>query len=334
MKKITIKDLAEIFHISPHTVSKALNNRPGVSEELRKKIQAKAKELHYVPNIFGRGLSGKSSRTIGVILSDNTNPAYSLIIRGIEQRASEGGYSIILGNSDEDLATEQRLITLLVEKHVDGALIVPANFPESAHNIKLFQQHSIPYILMTGDIPGQKYPCVKANNVLAAYLAGEYLLQTGHETIIHLSRKQAVPVAEERIRGLKDVFAEHQFHFPDDNLYRQCEVSIESGYTEMLSILKERRDFTAVLAYNDTVAFGVMMALHECGVCIPRDVAVVGFDNLTFSQAALVPLTTVDQHLYMLGATAIECLLNILNGHRDPPCPAMPAPTVVKRQSV
>lgn len=333
MKKVTIKDIAEIFDTSPHTVSKALNNRPGVSEELREKIQSKAEELNYVPNIFGRGLSGKSTRTIGVIVSDNTNPAYSLIIRGIEQRVAKDGYSIILGNSNEDIATEKRLIALLVEKRVDGALIVPANYPKIAHNIELLQQHGIPYIIMTGNIPEKNHPCVKANNTLAAYLAGEYLLQKGHKNMIHLSVKYSGPVAEERIEGLRKVFHEHTLSFPSDNIYRQCDVSIESAYHGMLGILRERQNFTAVLAYNDTIAFGVMMAIHECRLRIPTDIAVMGFDNLTFSQASLVPLTTVDQHLYALGTTASECLLNSINGDAELPCPEMPEPTIIERQS-
>ena len=147
MGKVTIKDIAAILNTSPKTVSKALNNQPGVSNELREKIKKKARELNYVPNIFGRGLSGKSLQTIGIILPENANPVYFFFINGLEEKAAESDYDIILCISHEDLGREKKLIRVLLEKHVDGRIISPV-LPAANHNIELLQQLEIPYILI------------------------------------------------------------------------------------------------------------------------------------------------------------------------------------------
>lgn len=333
-KKVTIKDIAAIVNTSPHTVSKALNNKPGVSEELREKIKQTARELNYVPNIFGRGLSGKSTKTIGVIVPDSAHLGYTVVIKGLEKKAAEYGYNIILCNSHEDIFTEEQLIRILLGKHVDGVIISPVDHPKPNHNIEILQQFEIPYILIGRTIQSQKYPYVKANNFSGAYLAGQYLIHKGHSTVIHLTRKYSIIAVEERIEGLKQAFKDHNLSLQEKNIYRRCEGSVESGYTEMLKILKERRGFTAVFAYNDIIAFGVMKAVHECGLRIPTDIAIMGFDNLAFSEICLVPLTTVNQNLFALGTTSMEVLLNKVQGKENAPYPMMPEPYIVERQSV
>ena len=333
MAKVTIKDIAAILNTSPKTVSKALNNQPGVSKELREKIKKKARELNYVPNIFGRGLSGKPLRTIGIILPENANPVYFFFINGLEEKAAESDYDIILCISHEDLDREKKLIRVLLEKHVDGIIISPV-LPEANHNIELLQQLEIPYILINRTIPNQKHSCVKANSALGAYLAGQYLLQKGHSNIIHLTRKYSVSSVEDRIEGLKQVFEEHTLPFQEENIYRRCEVSVESAYIEMLQILRERRDFTAVFAYNDIIAFGVMKAIHECRLRIPTDIAIMGFDNVLFSDICLVPLTTVNQDLFAIGSIAMEALLKKIHDEYDGSYPAVPEPYIMERQSV
>lgn len=334
MRKVTIKDIAAILNVSPHTVSKALNNKPGVSEELRGKIKETARELNYIPNIFGRGLSGKTLKTIGIIISSYTNPAYSVILNGLEKKAAESGYNIILCDSNEDIHIEEDLIRVLLEKRVDGVIISPVDHPEINHNVEILQQFGVPYVLLSRTIKNQDHPCVKSSNFSGAYLAGQYLIQKGHSNIIHVTRRHSITTSEERIEGLKQVFQDHNLPFQEKNIYRRCEVSIESGYIEMLEILGERRDFTAVFVFNDTIAFGVMKAVHECRLRIPSDIAIMGFDNLIFSEICLVPLTTVNQDLFALGSTTMTVLLNKVHGNDDAPYPTMPEPYIVERQSV
>ena len=333
MGNVTIKDIAALLNTSPKTVSKALNNQPGVSRELREKIKKKAQELNYVPNIFGRGLSGKSSRTIGVIITDNTNPMYSLILNELEQKAATANYTIILCNSHDDLRIEEQLISILLERRVDGVIIRPVDTPETYHNLEILQRFNIPYVVINRLIPQQEHLCIRPNNFLAARLAGEYLIKKRHTHILHITRKDSVSEAEERIEGLRNAFQEHAIPLQENNIYRRCEVSVESAYTEMLQILRERGDFSAVFAYNDIIAFGVMKAVHECRLRIPADIAIMGVDNLMFSDICLVPLTTVNHNLRAVGAIALETLLNKVQGDEIAPS-AVPEPYIVERQSV
>ncbi|MCP4401029.1 MAG: LacI family transcriptional regulator [bacterium] len=334
MGKVTLKDIAALLNTSPKTVSKALNNQPGVSKELRQKIEQTARKLHYIPNPFGKGLSGKPLKTIGIIVPDNVNPSYSLMLRGMETKAAALDYSIILCNSSEDVEQEKALLQVLLGKHVDGVIICPAFYPGSNPNIKTLQSFKMPYVLLNRAIHDQRHPCVKTDNFLAAYLAGQYLIRKGHSEIVHLTRQYSVPAVEERLHGLQKAFRENALPFHKQNVYRRCDVSIESAYRTMKEILAERRDFSAVLAFNDIIAFGVMKAIHEARLSIPGDLAVMGFDNLIFSEICLVPLTTMNQSLCAIGTAAMELLLEQIEGERDVRVSVLPDPYVVERQSV
>jgi LacI family transcriptional regulator len=333
MGKVTIKDIAAILKTSPKTVSKALNNQPGVSQQLREQIQQKAHELRYVPNMFGRGLSGKASQTIGVIITDNTNPMYALILGALEQKAAAAQYTIMLCNSHNDLRIEQQIVRLLVERRVDGVIIRPVDTPETSKNLEILRQFDIPYIIVNRLITRQKQRCFRPDNFLAAYRAGQYLIAKGHTRILHLTRQDRVSEADERIGGLHKAFEDNRLTLAADRICRRCAVSVESAYTETLKILQERRDFTAIFAYNDMMAFGVMKAVHECRLRIPSDVAIMGMDNVMFADLCLVPLTTVDHHLGAVGARAMEVLLNTIQ-QKPEPLQAIPDPYIVERSSV
>jgi DNA-binding LacI/PurR family transcriptional regulator len=333
MSKVTIKDIATILKTSPKTVSKALNNQPGVSRVLRERIQQKARELNYVPNMFGRGLSGKSSKTIGVIITDNTNPMYSLILNELEQEAAKADYTIILCNSHGSVQMEEKLIHILLERRVEGVIIRPVDAPEALRNLDILQQFDVPYVVINRLIPQQEHLCIRPNNFRAAYLAGQYLLEKGHSRVIHLTRRDSVSEAEERIEGLGQAFRDQGESFREQDIFRRCKVSVESAYGEMLQILRERSDFSAVFTYNDIMAFGTMKAVYECRLRIPTDVAIMGVDNLMFSDICLVPLTTVNHNLRAVGAIAVQTLLNRIQQQEVALLP-VPEPYIVERQSV
>jgi LacI family transcriptional regulator len=331
--KVTIKDIAELVKTTPKTVSKALNNQPGVRKELREKIKRAARELDYIPNIYGKGLSGKSSRTIGVIITDMSNPMYGLVLSELEREATKANYTIILCYSHEDPKREEQLIYMLLEKQVDGVIIRPVDQPGTQKNIDLLRRFNIPYIIINRVIPFHEQFCIRPNDFAAGYVAGQYLLRKGHVSIIHLTRRYSISPAEERLEGLKQAFLDQDTMFPEQNVYRKCGVDVESAYTEMLNILQERRDFSAVFAYNDMTAFGAMKAAYECRLRIPSDIAIVGVDNLKFADLCFVPLTTVDHGLGMVGALAMKRVLNIIHGKDDAPFPLMPEPSIVERLS-
>jgi LacI family transcriptional regulator len=226
------------------------------------------------------------------------------------------------------------LIRLLFGKQVDGVVICPAYYTGGNPNLDLFQYYGMPYVLINRAPQTQQHPCIQAHNFQGAYLAGKYLIQHGHTQVIHLTRKYSISAVEDRLAGFKKAFSEHQIPFPEHHIYRCCEVSMESAYTETLNILKAKRDFTAIFAFNDIIAFGIMKAIYECHIKIPREIAIMGFDNLLFSDICLVPLTTVNQNLQAIGAIAIDVLLKQIQGEPANHIPQLPEPYIVERESV
>ena len=341
MKRITIKELAKMVNVSPKTVSKALNDKPGVNKELSQKIKKLADKMNYIPNLLGRGLKSNSIKTIGVIIPSSSNPHYSEIIKGIVEKSDEFGYSIILCSSDDDLEHENKQIKLLIQKHVDGIILTPAPdyINSKKKGIEILKKLGISYIFINRYLKGEENNCVKIDNVLGGYIATEYLIKKGHKNIIylspHLTPQKINSSAIDRIKGFKKALTENNIPVNNKNIYICDSITLESSYNTMLNILKERRDFTAVFSFNDVVAFGVIKALYECKLRIPSDVAVMGFDDMLYSQICLVPLTTIRQEPYKIGSVATEILINRINGNKNINTKKMIfTPKIIERVSV
>lgn len=331
--KITIKEIAAKSNTSTKTVSKALNDKPGVSEELRKKIKRIASKNNYIPNIFGRGLGGVSMKCLGVIIADNENAAWARIVKGIEEAAAEKGYNIFLCNSKENLETESKLIKMLIEKQVDGILWSPAYDVKMRDDFKVMKDRGVPYILLNRYIQTQKKNCVATDNVIGAYMGVKYLLEKGHRDIIYLTSRDNTSVVEARLAGFKKALGEYGLSYNVKNVYRRASIRIESGYEETKKILQDRRDFSAIVSFNDTIAFGIIKALREAGVAIPDEIAVLGFDDIRFSEICQVPLTTVHQSFYTLGRISFARLYNVMSKDDKVPVEEIPQPFVVIRES-
>jgi LacI family transcriptional regulator len=323
MKRITIKELAQLSSVSTKTVSKALNDQPGVNKDLRKKIKKLAQKKNYIPNLFGRGLKGNSVKTVGVIVTSSYNPNFADVISGIGEIADESGYSIILCNSNEDINSENKQIELLIQKQVDGIILTPASDSIDAKRagIEKLKKLEVPYILIYRGIKGEEKNCVRSDNILGGYLATKYLIDKRHRNILYLTpyltAEKINSASQDRFLGYKKALEEINIKALDNNIYQCKNISLDSGYEGMVTILRERRDFTAVFCFNDIIAFGAVKAMHECGLKIPSDIAVIGFDNMLFSQVCLVPLTTVHQESYKIGYTAMEIVLKKINNDNN-----------------
>jgi len=208
----------------------------------------------------------------------------------------------------------------LIEKQVDGIILTPASDSINAKRagIEKLKKLEIPYILMYRDIKGEERNCIKNDNIQGGYMATKYLIDKCHRNIIYLAPYLTSDkinfASRDRFLGYKKALEEINIKSPENNIYQCNKISLDSGYEVMLAILAERRDFTAVFCFNDIIAFGVVKAIHECGLKIPSDIAVIGFDNVLFSQVCLVPLTTVHQESYKMGYTAMELVLKKING--------------------
>ena len=308
--RVTQKVIAEIAGVSVNTVSRALNNKPDVNAKTKHKILKIVKELGYTPNLVAKSLKAGKTKTVGVVVSDITNPFFNLVIHAIEDKAQKKGYSIILCNANEDYKREEKAIKLLVQKRVDGILITPVE--KKTLDIFYLQQMKVPFVLVARHlkIPGLSY--VVADDVLGGFLATEHLIKKGHKKIIYIAGPSHVTTAQERLNGYKKALAQYGIRFKKE-LVRFTNAKSEDGYKVMKDALSKKLDFTAVSTFNDYLALGIMKAVYERGLKIPDNIAIVGYDDIEFAPLTIVPLTSVRIPKYELGSKAVEILFKFLS---------------------
>ncbi len=307
----TIKDIAKKAKVSANTVSKALSNRSGVNKETRHKILKIAKELSYLPNVLARNLRLSQTKTIGVIISDNSNPFFAYVVKGIQDVARETGYHIILCNTGENPDFEQEAIDLLLELRVAGLLITPTQ-KEIDYIVKLKRLH-VPFVLLARHFEKTTAHYVITDNVTGAYLATQHLIARGHQRVVFVNGPYQNSSARERLVGYKKALAENKIAY-DKSLVEWGNLNMEDGYDVMKRVLAHRQPPLGVFLFSDYVAIGALKAVREGNLKVPQEVSIVGYDDIDFVSYLDVPLTTVHQPKYSIGKKAMEILIQIIDG--------------------
>ena len=330
--------MALTFGVSTATISHALNGLPGVSEELRARILDYAHKNHYIPNTFGRGLKGIALKVIGIVISDLSNANYYSQIKGIESASDQFGYNNILCSSDDNWQIEMAKIKVLIEKNVDGMIIVPTEYPDKTVENELYQAieaSGIPFVLMNRLVNGKDYDIVKTDNYIGCEMAVNYLYQKNHRRIIHLTTEQNTSTVHDRTAGFINAIKKRNGQAPELDIYRCNKPTVDLAYEKMMLILKERQDFTAVFAYNDNVAFGAIKAILSIGKSVPNDISVMGYDDNAFSEISQVPLTTVKQDNLYIGKKSAETLIEKIEGRSKETVKIILNPEkIIERESV
>lgn len=306
---VTVSDVAKLAGVSESTVSRAINDKPDISAKTKEHVLKVAKDTGYAPNLLARGLRSRKTKTIGVVITDISNPFFGTVVRGIEDVLQKKQHSIILCNTDEKYQREEESIKVLIEKRVDGLLITPVG--EKNLDILRLKRYGIPFVLVGRRINLPEIPYVVNDDELGGFLATQYLINKGHRRIFYISGPLHISSASERLAGYKRALVQHGQEV-NERLVRIITPRMDAAYKLMKRLLLKKRDFTAIFTFSDFVALGVMRALHERGLAIPEDVAVVGFDDVEVSSTLEVPLTTVHLSKYRLGKKAAEILLTQL----------------------
>jgi LacI family transcriptional regulator len=309
-KKTTIVDISKAADVSPTTVSLALNNNPRISSETRKKILRIAKSLNYQPNLVARNLVGKKSHTLGLIITTILNPFYPELAKGIEDKAMELGYNIILCSTNYDLKLERYSIDILRSKGVDG--IIFSSVEVNDFNIRPLIEDHFPFVLVNRRIHNRlldkKLDYVVQDNVSGGYLAVEHLLKLGHRRIGVITGGLNVSTAVERTDGAKKALKDWGIKFEPDLLI-ECTFSKELAYEATRRFISMRKPPTAIFAENDFMAVGAREALLEAGLRIPKDIALVGFDDISIAALKGVELTTINSRKYEMGSMGLQILI-------------------------
>ena len=304
-----IRDVARRAGVSPITVSRVINNSGSVSEETRKEVEAAILELRYVPNTMARSLRSRRTQTLALLITDVTNPFWTTVARGVEDKAVENGFSVILCNTDEDAEKQENYIDVLVQKRVDGAIIAPVNRDAAA--LRSFDEHSIPYVVIDGRLDDIDTDLVVGDSVGGAYALTKHLIDLGHRRIAIIAGPKSAPTADDRYAGYLKALKETGIP-ADEQLSRRGGFDQESGYELTLKFLELEDRPTALFAGNNLIGLGALIALRERGIRVPDGMAVVAFDEIPQLSVVCPFLTVADQPAYEMGAIATELLLERL----------------------
>jgi LacI family transcriptional regulator len=305
---MTLKELGQLAGVHPSTVARVLNDDPHqrVSEDVRQRILTLARKHGYQPNHLARSLRTKRSFVIGTAIPDIANPFFAVLFRGIEDVLGQHGYSVILANTDDDDARQQRNITMLRGRQVDGLILATARRHDPA--IEALQAASFPFVLVnrhTDPIPPN---AVVPDDHAGAMAAVEHLIALGHRRIAHIAAADAISTGHGRRLGYRDALARHGL--PDDPaLLVEGSLREQGSYEAMIRLLALTEPPTAVFAVNDLAAAGALRAAQEAGLQVPRDLSVVGFDDLSTAVHTIPRLTTMRLPLYDMGMMAAQHLL-------------------------
>ena len=308
-KKPTIKDIARIAKVSTTAVSMALRDHGRIGQETRNKILHITREVNYFPNFVARSLVMKRSQTIGLIITTIMNPFYPELAKGIEDKAMELGYNIILCSTNYDLKLEKHYIDMLRSKGVDGIIFSSVEVKDP--NIKPLIEDRFPFILVNRNIHSRslkkKVDFIGFDNFSAGYMAMEHLCKLGHRRIGIIAGDLNTSTAVERIKGAKKLLTDRGLAF-DPNLLLVCNFSKELAYHATQKFLSMKVPPSAIFAENDFMALGAREAVLDANLKVPEDMALIGFDDIAVSSLNGIEMTTVRQKKYDMGALAVEIL--------------------------
>ena len=303
---VTVKDVADLAGVSTATVSRVLNNHPQVADETRSKVLWAMEQLSYQPSRVARRLRMEASQILGLVISDIANPFFPSVVRGIEDVAYANGYSLFLCNSDEDPAKEELYIQVLRAEKVAGVIVSPTD--EESTTCQTFIESGIPMAAMDRRLRHLEVDTVIVDNVQGAYEAVSHLVRLGHRRIGLISGPVHITTGRERQEGYKQALTEHGIE-SDQDLIKIGDFKQDSGYQRACELLEMDDRPTAVFTANNLMTLGALNAIHEKGLSIPQDVAIVGFDDMPWAPSLNPPLTAVAQPTYELGRVAAEMLL-------------------------
>jgi len=311
-KKPTIEDIARLAGVSRTTISRVLNHRPDVDRVTRERILRIIDEQGYVPSLTAAGLAGGRNRLLGMLLPVFTWPIIPDLIRGISEILNQTPYELVLYTfNDEDLNRDRRDVVNRLAANLTAGLL--GVFPGMLSNQLTELHHQGVPVVIIDDQQAQVTPWVRADNVTGAYDVVRHLTELGHRRIAHIQGPAEYLASRDRHHGYLRALAEAGIT-PDPALVLAGDFLPRSGYDGALRLfdLPPETRPTAIFAAADQTAYGVLRAAEECGIAIPKDVALVGFDDDAPSAHVLPPLTTVRQPSFEMGQEAIKLLLALV----------------------
>ncbi len=307
---VTIKDVAKKAGVSVMTVSRVINGKKNVREDTREKVLKAIEELGYIPNSIARSLTLKKTATIGLVISDITNPFFTTIVRGVEDTAISKHFTVILCNTDENPEKESMYVEVLARNKVDGVIFTSASGKKAP--LKSLFIRNIPLVLIDRTIEGlEDVDIVRGDSISGAYMLTKHLIDLGHRRIGIIVGSKAISTAVDRVEGYKRALKDSNIPI-DESLIRineKSKFSKEDGYRLTKELRNMENSPTAIFGGNNLMAIGAILAIRELGLSIPDDISLVSFDDIESLSEVYPFLTVVKQPAYTMGVLATELLI-------------------------
>jgi LacI family transcriptional regulator len=350
MARARSKDVAKHAGVSIATVSHVVNGTRFVSDETRQKVLDAIEALNYRPNAVARGLATNSTRKIGLVISEISNPFFTVAARGVEDEFLRHGYNIVLCDTDEDPERENNCLHLLATQQIDGLIISPTGVRSTS--LLAMAESGMPIVQIDRGSPDLAVPLIGVNNEEGAYQATRYLIGLGHQRIACLINLDVISTQRERLKGWERALREADLPVSEDLIVRADPhfygirsdtagslplVSpgtqpqrVPSAYELLQDILKSPGRPSALFVASNQLTLGTLYAFRTCGLRCPEDISLISFDDHDWAPLFSPPLTVVCQPAYRLGQAAAQLLMQMINGESVEVPPPMPVELIVR----
>jgi LacI family transcriptional regulator len=328
-----LEEIAQALGVSIATVSRALNDQPGVGAEMRRKVLAMSEELHYAPHHAARGLATTQMHTVAILTVDRPLPLaddyfYQRIMLGAQQALAQAGYYLLVCALQPEQLTDLTNLNLIKERRVDGVLLAGPEI--AARQALALRSQNIPIVLIDNALKQTAVDCVVSEDEEGGYTAVRHLLEHGHRKVGILTGPLAWPSSQARYDGYCRALREQRLALVE---VHERETTVDSGYRAMHAALSDHPQLTAIFAVNDSMAIGALRALRENGRRVPEDMAIVGFDDIEWASHADPPLTTMRIYKRQMGALAAQRLIQIIEHPDEAPVRSNVGTTLLIRRS-
>ena len=307
----TIKDVAQAAGVSITTVSHVVNGSRRVSDRLTQRVLEAMEALDYRPNILARSLRLGETKTLGLVIPDNSNLFFAEMARSIEDTGYRNGYSVILCNSDGDVEKQQSYVRLLVDKQVDGMVFISSG--ESSEDLQYLTDEGIEVVIVDRDVPNMPVDVILLDNEQAGYEATRYLIDLGHRLIACVTGPSQLTPSAQRVNGYRRALQEAGIAFNPDYL-TGGDFQLDGGEQATGRLLALDPRPSAVFVCNDMMAIGAIRGARNLGLGIPQDLSVIGFDDIALATAIYPALTTMAQPIAEMARIATELLIERIQG--------------------
>jgi LacI family transcriptional regulator len=314
-RNVTIVDVAKQAGVSIATVSRALSGRGYASPDVKERVRQAARQLNYRFNATARSLKVKRTNTIGLIITDITNPFYAYLASGVLDCAKEKGYHVVVCATNEDPQMEREDLNVLLEQRVDGIIAIPSG--ENRHIWQQVIDMNTGLVLIDREIPGlSQVDCVLVDNAKGAYLATKHLIELGHSRIGLMSGPDTTTTGKERRRGYVEALEDAGLS-ADPTLVQGSSFMRESGYLAVQALLALPQRPTAIFAANNVLGEAAVFALRERGLKIPADISLLMFDDVPWAAMIQPGITVISQPTYNMGCMSLKLLDQRLQEHSE-----------------